>query len=138
MGDQTRCRYSSPEAILTIAPETSLRNFGAVASARSRTSLWDRGSLEMPAARLVIRAAMTFLRSYADDLPLQEWLEKQVFPKEALLTEEEFQMLSQALFDGVPYDELAKSYGISMWACRKRVPAIFALSQSSKKRKACT
>ncbi len=33
--------------------------------------------------------AMTFLRSYADDLPLQEWLEKQVFPKEALLTEED-------------------------------------------------
>lgn len=33
--------------------------------------------------------AMTFLRSYADDLPLQEWLERQVFPKEALLTEED-------------------------------------------------
>ena len=44
----------------------------------------------------------------------------------ALLTEEEFQMLSQALFDGVPYDELAKSYGISMWACRKRVQRTMA------------
>lgn len=31
---------------------------------------------------------MTFLRSYADDLPLQEWLNQKVFPKEALLTEE--------------------------------------------------
>ena len=33
--------------------------------------------------------AMTFLRSYADDLPLLEWLHKQVFPKEALLTQED-------------------------------------------------
>ncbi len=30
---------------------------------------------------------MTFLRSYADDMPLQDWLTKQVFPKEAQLTE---------------------------------------------------
>jgi len=29
--------------------------------------------------------AMTFLRSYADDMPLQDWLEKQVFPMEAKL-----------------------------------------------------
>ncbi len=33
--------------------------------------------------------AMTFLRSYADDLPLQEWLSEQVFPKEAKLTHED-------------------------------------------------
>ncbi len=33
-------------------------------------------------------SAMTFLRSYADDLPLQEWLYQQVFPMEAKLTEE--------------------------------------------------
>lgn len=32
--------------------------------------------------------AMTFLRSYADDLPLQDWLFKQVFPKEDQLTEQ--------------------------------------------------
>ena len=31
-------------------------------------------------------SAMTFLRSYADDLPLQEWLYNQVFPMEAKLT----------------------------------------------------
>lgn len=34
-------------------------------------------------------SAMTFLRSYADDLPLQEWLEKQVFPMEAKLSKED-------------------------------------------------
>ncbi len=33
-------------------------------------------------------SAMTFLRSYADDLPLLQWLEKQVFPMEKKLTEE--------------------------------------------------
>lgn len=33
-------------------------------------------------------SAMTFLRSYADDLPLQDWLQKKVFPNEAKLTEE--------------------------------------------------
>ena len=32
--------------------------------------------------------AMTFLRSFADDLPLNDWLYQQVFPHEAKLTEE--------------------------------------------------
>ena len=34
-------------------------------------------------------SAMTFLRSYADDLPLQDWLFTQVFPMEAKLTGED-------------------------------------------------
>jgi len=34
-------------------------------------------------------AAMTFLRSLADDLPLQAWLTQKVFPGEAKLTEED-------------------------------------------------
>lgn len=33
-------------------------------------------------------SAMTFLRSYADDLPLQSWLFDKVFPLEARLTPE--------------------------------------------------
>lgn len=33
--------------------------------------------------------AMTFLRSYADDLPLNDWLFQQVFPREDQLTEED-------------------------------------------------
>lgn len=54
--------------------------------------LWDReidarGNLLMPGFKNAhTHTAMTFLRSYADDLPLQEWLTKQVFPKEAQLT----------------------------------------------------
>lgn len=38
--------------------------------------------------------AMTFLRSYADDLPLQEWLHEQVFPREGQLTEDDVYWLN--------------------------------------------
>lgn len=34
-------------------------------------------------------AAMTLLRGYADDIPLQEWLETKIWPLEAKLTEED-------------------------------------------------
>lgn len=53
--------------------------------------LWDReidceGNLLMPGFKNAhTHSAMTFLRSYADDLPLQDWLTKQIFPMEAKL-----------------------------------------------------
>ena len=62
--------------------------------------LWDR---EIDAGKNLLlpgfknahtHTAMTFLRSYADDLPLQDWLTKQVFPKEALLTADDIYWLS--------------------------------------------
>lgn len=40
-------------------------------------------------------SAMTFLRSLADDLPLDEWLKKQVFPREALLTSDDIYYLTK-------------------------------------------
>lgn len=40
-------------------------------------------------------AAMTFLRSFADDLPLNDWLYNQVFPHEAKLTEEAVYVFTQ-------------------------------------------
>ncbi len=47
------------------------------------------GDLLMPGFKDAhTHSGMTFLRSAADDLPLQEWLEKQVFPNEAKLTPE--------------------------------------------------
>lgn len=47
------------------------------------------GNLLMPGFKNAhTHSPMTFLRSYADDLPLQEWLHKQVFPMEAKLTPE--------------------------------------------------
>lgn len=45
------------------------------------------GNLLMPGFKNAhTHSAMTFLRSYADDLPLQEWLFNRVFPMEAKLT----------------------------------------------------
>lgn len=38
---------------------------------------------------------MTFLRSYADDMPLQDWLTKQIFPMEAKLTSERIYHLTK-------------------------------------------
>ncbi len=38
--------------------------------------------------------AMTFVRSYADDLPLQEWLFNKIFPKEDLLTPDDVYWLA--------------------------------------------
>lgn len=40
-------------------------------------------------------SAMTFLRSFADDLPLQEWLYNRVFPMEAKLTPDRVYWLSK-------------------------------------------
>lgn len=57
--------------------------------------IWDReidarGNVLMPGFKNAhTHTAMTFLRSYADDLPLYEWLHEKVFPKEALLTHED-------------------------------------------------
>jgi 5-methylthioadenosine/S-adenosylhomocysteine deaminase len=54
--------------------------------------LWDRemdveGNLLMPGFKDAhTHTAMTFLRSYADDLPLQSWLFDAVFPREDQLT----------------------------------------------------
>lgn len=54
--------------------------------------LWDReidagGNLLMPGFKNAhTHSAMTFLRSRADDLPLGQWLNEQVFPMEAKLT----------------------------------------------------
>lgn len=56
---------------------------------------WDQvyeadGNLVMPGFKNAhTHSAMTFLRSYADDLPLQEWLYNRVFPMEAKLTQED-------------------------------------------------
>ncbi|MBO5336141.1 MAG: amidohydrolase [Lachnospiraceae bacterium] len=40
-------------------------------------------------------SGMTFLRSYADDVPLQEWLNEKIFPMEAKLTPEDIYELTK-------------------------------------------
>lgn len=54
------------------------------------------GNLVMPGFKNAhTHSAMTFLRSAADDLPLQEWLEDSVFPKEAKLEKNDVYWLSR-------------------------------------------
>ena len=55
-----------------------------------------KGNLLMPSFKNAhTHSAMTFLRSYADDMPLQEWLFKQVFPMEAKLDGEKVYWLTR-------------------------------------------
>lgn len=62
--------------------------------------IWDReidaaGNLLMPGFKNAhTHTGMTFLRSYADDLPLQDWLNEQVFPREGQLKEEDVYWLN--------------------------------------------
>lgn len=62
---------------------------------------WDReinlcGNVLMPGfTDAHTHSGMTFLRSFADDLPLQDWLNKQIFPMEAKLNEEHIYHLSK-------------------------------------------
>lgn len=62
---------------------------------------WDReidgqGNLLMPGFKNAhTHSAMTFLRSFADDLPLQEWLYDKVFPMEGKLTKEDQVLLAK-------------------------------------------
>lgn len=54
------------------------------------------GDLVMPSFKNAhTHSAMTFLRSYADDLPLQEWLFNKVFPMEDKLTAEHIYWLTK-------------------------------------------
>lgn len=61
----------------------------------SADTTWDReidaeGNLILPGFKNAhTHSGMTFLRSYADDLPLQEWLFNRVFPLEDQLTDED-------------------------------------------------
>ncbi len=65
---------------------------------------WDvqrniNGNLVLPGFKNAhTHSAMTFLRSYADDLPLQDWLNTQVFPMEAKLDAEMIYHLSRLAY----------------------------------------
>ena len=63
--------------------------------------VWDleidcNGNLLMPGFKNAhTHSGMTLLRSYADDLPLNEWLNHQIFPVEAKMTAEDIYHLSK-------------------------------------------
>ncbi|MBQ8879128.1 MAG: amidohydrolase [Lachnospiraceae bacterium] len=55
-----------------------------------------QGNLLMPGFKDAhTHSGMTLLRSYADDLPLNDWLNKQIFPVEAKMTEEDIYHLTK-------------------------------------------
>lgn len=57
---------------------------------RNLTRIAGRGRVALPGfVNAHTHAAMTLFRGYADDLPLQEWLETKIFPIEARLTAED-------------------------------------------------
>lgn len=74
---------------------------GTAGDAAVLATQWDReidgqNNLLMPGFKNAhTHSAMTFLRSYADDLPLQEWLYDKVFPMEAKLTGEDQVVLAK-------------------------------------------
>lgn len=54
------------------------------------------GNLLMPGFKNAhTHSGMTLMRSYADGLPLQEWLETKIFPLEAKMTDEDCAMLTK-------------------------------------------
>lgn len=65
----------------------------AVISQNSRNIHWDNEvdcnrNLVMPGFKNAhTHSPMTFLRSFADDLPLEQWLQNRIFPMEAKLTD---------------------------------------------------
>lgn len=66
----------------------------ALTNKKLQNIIWDReidceGNLLMPGFKSAhTHSAMTVLRSYADDMPLQDWLNKQIFPVEAKMNGE--------------------------------------------------
>ena len=68
---------------------------------RDRMILWDKEidcekNLLMPGFKNAhTHSAMTLLRSYADDMPLEDWLNKQIFPVEAKLTGQDIYELTK-------------------------------------------
>ena len=68
--------------------------------------LWDReidceGNLLMPGFKNAhTHSGMTLLRSYADDLPLHDWLTKQIFPIEARMDGEMIYHLTKLAVSG--------------------------------------
>lgn len=75
--------------------------FCGKSSRNEETESWDeeidaKGNLIMPGFKNAhTHSPMTFLRSYADDMKLQEWLFEKVFPAEAKLTEEDIYWLTK-------------------------------------------
>jgi 5-methylthioadenosine/S-adenosylhomocysteine deaminase len=94
---------------------------GTAAAAKT----WDRqidgaGNLVMPGFKNAhSHSAMTFLRSFADDLPLLEWLNQQVFPMEARLSGEDVYYLCKLAI--MEYLTSGITSNFDMYFCPKQI-----------------
>lgn len=85
-----RIAYVGPAVIQNLTRKETIRN----------SSIWDREidaqkNLVMPGFKNAhTHSAMVFLRSFADDLPLDRWLNQKVFPMEKKLTGDDIYQLS--------------------------------------------
>lgn len=93
MADDTDIQKIEKKEVWTDGSKISF--VGAPTDEQLKNTVFDKeydldGDLLMPSFKNAhTHSAMTFLRSYADDLPLQDWLFQQVFPMEAKLTGED-------------------------------------------------
>ncbi len=85
----------SGELVVSGGRIVSLGKQGGYSGAADR-AIDCKGNLLMPGFKNAhTHSGMTFLRSLADDLPLQRWLTEQVFPKEAQLTPDDVYILTK-------------------------------------------
>ncbi len=91
----------SDDSIISGELHTDGGKISYVGAAKPDSGSFDReidlsGKLIIPGFKNAhTHGAMTFLRSFADDLPLNDWLYNQVFPHEAKLTEEAIYVFTQ-------------------------------------------
>lgn len=91
--------WVSEERIIYVGKEDSPEEISR--KIKRNCPVWDReidcgGNLLMPGFKNAhTHSGMTLLRSYADDLPLDEWLNTKIFPIEAKMTAEDIAELSK-------------------------------------------
>lgn len=91
--------WVSKERIIYVGKEDSPEEISR--KIKRNCPVWDReidcdGNLLMPGFKNAhTHSGMTLLRSYADDLPLDEWLNTKIFPIEAKMTAEDIAELSK-------------------------------------------
>lgn len=84
------------EKIIYVGDGTDVKAVGEASAEEEWEEIDCKGNLLMPGFKDAhTHSGMTLLRSYADDLPLGDWLNKQVFPVEAKMTSEDIYHLTK-------------------------------------------
>ncbi len=84
------------EKIIYVGDGTDVKAVGEASAEEEWEEIDCKGNLLMPGFKDAhTHSGMTLLRSYADDLSLGDWLNKQVFPVEAKMTSEDIYHLTK-------------------------------------------